>query len=145
MVMPKPIVRTASTTNPVRFRLSLAQTFTKVALMIAVYALIISNTPVSASSKSTALAIWIAGFNLTMEEVEAMLDDFVRTEGTPEVVQFSGGEPTIHPQIIDFVKAAKARGIPYVMINTNGKRIAKDDRFLEQLAEVQPSLYFQFD
>ena len=85
------------------------------------------------------------GFNLTMEEVERMLDDFVRTEGTPEVVQFSGGEPTIHPQIIDFVRAAKSRGIRFVMINTNGKRIAKDDHFLEQLNEVRPSLYFQFD
>jgi len=85
------------------------------------------------------------GFNLTLEEVEGMLDDFVRTEGTPEVVQFSGGEPTIHPQIIDFVRAAKQRGIPFVMINTNGKRIAKDDKFLEELNEVRPSLYFQFD
>jgi uncharacterized radical SAM superfamily Fe-S cluster-containing enzyme len=85
------------------------------------------------------------GFSLTLEEVEAMLDDFVRTEGTPEVVQFSGGEPTIHPQIIDFVKAAKARGIRFVMINTNGKRIARDDKFVEQLAEVKPAFYFQFD
>jgi uncharacterized radical SAM superfamily Fe-S cluster-containing enzyme len=85
------------------------------------------------------------GFNLTMEEVEQMLDDFVRTEGAPEVVQFSGGEPTIHPQIIDFVWAAKSRGIPFVMINTNGKRIARDEGFLEQLNEVRPSLYFQFD
>jgi uncharacterized radical SAM superfamily Fe-S cluster-containing enzyme len=42
------------------------------------------------------------GFTLTLEEVEQMLDDFVRTEGKPEVVQFSGGEPTIHPQIIEF-------------------------------------------
>ena len=74
-----------------------------------------------------------------------MLDDYVRTEGNPEVVQFSGGEPTIHPQIIDFVRAAKDRGIPFVMVNTNGKRIAHDDRFLEQLNEVRPSLYFQFD
>ena len=73
------------------------------------------------------------------------MDDFVRTEGNPEVVQFSGGEPTIHSQIIDFVKAARARGIPFVMVNTNGKRIAHDDRFLEQLAEVRPSIYFQFD
>jgi uncharacterized radical SAM superfamily Fe-S cluster-containing enzyme len=85
------------------------------------------------------------GFSLTLEEVEEMLDHYVRTEGNPEVVQFSGGEPTIHPQIIDFVRAAKARNIPFVMINTNGKRIAKDDRFLEQLNEVRPSLYFQFD
>ena len=85
------------------------------------------------------------GFSLTLEEVEGVLDDFVRTEGTPEVVQFSGGEPTIHPQIIDFVKAAKARGIRFVMINTNGKRIARDDHFVEQLAEVRPAFYFQFD
>jgi 7,8-dihydro-6-hydroxymethylpterin dimethyltransferase len=85
------------------------------------------------------------GFNLTIEEVEQMLDELVRTEGRPEVVQFSGGEPTIHPHIIDFVRAAKDRNIPFVMINTNGKRIAKDDRFLEQLGEVRPSLYFQFD
>jgi uncharacterized radical SAM superfamily Fe-S cluster-containing enzyme len=31
------------------------------------------------------------------------------------------------------------------MINPNGKRIARDDRFVEQLAEVQPAFYFQFD
>ena len=43
------------------------------------------------------------------------------------------------------MRAAKARGIPFVMINTKGKRIARDDRFLEQLSEVRPSLYFQFD
>jgi len=85
------------------------------------------------------------GFNLTLEEVEEILDEFVRTEGRPEVVQFSGGEPTVHPRIIDFVRAAKARDISYVMINTNGKRIARDDRFLAELAEVRPAFYFQFD
>jgi uncharacterized radical SAM superfamily Fe-S cluster-containing enzyme len=85
------------------------------------------------------------GFNLSLPEVVQMLDDFVRTEGTPEVVQFSGGEPTLHPQIIEFVLAAKARGVRLVMINTNGKRIARDDRFLERLAAVKPTLYFQFD
>lgn len=84
-------------------------------------------------------------FNLTLEEVEQMLDDFVRTEGKPEVIQFSGGEPTIHPQIIEFVRAAKQHNISFVMINTNGQRIARDDRFLEQLNEARPALYFQFD
>lgn len=85
------------------------------------------------------------GFNLTIEEVEEILDNFVRTEGAPEVVQFSGGEPALHPRIIDFVQAAKARNISYVMLNTNGKRIANDDRFLDDLARVRPAFYFQFD
>ena len=86
-----------------------------------------------------------AGFNLTLEEVEDILDHFVETEGHPEVVQFSGGEPSIHSQIISMIEAAKARDIQYVMLNTNGKRIANDDSFLEQLAQVQPAIYFQFD
>lgn len=86
-----------------------------------------------------------AGFNLTLEEVEGILDHLVATEGNPEVVQFSGGEPTIHPQIIPMMRAAQARNIGYVMLNTNGKRIADDDTFLAELAEVRPVLYFQFD
>lgn len=86
-----------------------------------------------------------AGFNLTLEEVENILDHLVETEGNPEVVQFSGGEPTIHPQIIEMIKAAKQRNIRHVMLNTNGKRIADDDEFLQQLADLRPSIYFQFD
>ena len=86
-----------------------------------------------------------AGFNLTLQEVEDILDNFVAAEGTPDVVQFSGGEPSIHPQIIPMLKAAKARDIRHVMLNTNGRRIAHDDAFLAELAEVQPAIYFQFD
>src|SRR5207247_4430559 len=51
----------------------------------------------------------------------------------------------MHLHIIDLIRAAYARKIRFVMINTNGKRIARDDRFLEQLNEVRPALYFQFD
>jgi uncharacterized radical SAM superfamily Fe-S cluster-containing enzyme len=46
------------------------------------------------------------------------------------------------------MRAAQARGIPNVMLNTNGKRIATDDRFLAELAamgDARPNIYFQFD
>jgi uncharacterized radical SAM superfamily Fe-S cluster-containing enzyme len=43
------------------------------------------------------------------------------------------------------VRAAQARGIHNVMINTNGVRIARDNRFLEELAELRPTIYLQFD
>src|SRR5919199_6957652 len=48
-----------------------------------------------------------AGFSLTLREVEEILDGFVATEGYPEVVQFSGGEPTIHPESVPMLRAAK--------------------------------------
>ncbi|PKB82116.1 MAG: hypothetical protein BZY88_05275 [SAR202 cluster bacterium Io17-Chloro-G9] len=85
------------------------------------------------------------GFSITLEQAEGMLDRFVETEGEPEVIQFSGGEPTIHPQLLDMIQAAKDRGIRQVMVNTNGVRIARDDKFLESLARLDPVIYFQFD
>ena len=85
------------------------------------------------------------GYNLTLAQVESMLDRLVEIEGDPEVVQFSGGEPTIHPQLPAMIQAAKDRGIRQVMINTNGVRLAHDDRFLAQMAALDPVVYFQFD
>jgi 7,8-dihydro-6-hydroxymethylpterin dimethyltransferase len=85
------------------------------------------------------------GYSLTLDQVESMLDAFVRAEGEPESVQFSGGEPSIHPQIVDMLAAAKARGIELVMLNTNGIRLARDPRFPPALAELGVHVYLQFD
>ena len=85
------------------------------------------------------------GFELDAGQVSYMLDTFVASEGSPEVVQFSGGEPTLHPQLPEFVTLAQDRGIRHVMINTNGIRLAHDDRLLGRLAELKPTVYLQFD
>lgn len=85
------------------------------------------------------------GFELTYEQVEFMIDRFIAAEGNPEVLQFSGGEPSLHPQIIEFIGLANRKGIKYVMLNTNGIRIARDDRFLEALARTKAHIYLQFD
>jgi hypothetical protein len=84
-------------------------------------------------------------FELTCEQVNFMLDAYISAEGSPEVLQFSGGEPTLHPQIFEFIALAQQKGIPYVMLNTNGIRIARDDRFLDGLARLKPHIYLQFD
>jgi hypothetical protein len=85
------------------------------------------------------------GYSLTLEEVESMLDTFVAAEGEPESIQFSGGEPSIHKQILPMLQAAKDRGIPLVMLNTNGIRLARDPRFAPALAEIGIHVYLQFD
>jgi 7,8-dihydro-6-hydroxymethylpterin dimethyltransferase len=85
------------------------------------------------------------GYELSYEQVERMIDTYVAAEGNPEVLQFSGGEPSLHPQIIDFIELAYRKGIKYVMLNTNGIRIARDDAFLEALARTRAHVYLQFD
>ncbi len=83
----------------------------------------------------------------SLTEVEAMLDALVASEGEPDLVQISGGEPTLHPQIIEILKLAKSKPIRHLMLNTNGLRIARDKAFVAELAALKPGfeVYLQFD
>ncbi|WP_339861670.1 radical SAM protein [Paremcibacter congregatus] len=83
----------------------------------------------------------------SLVEIEAMMDALVRSEGEPDVLQISGGEPTIHPQIFDILDSAKSRPIKHLMINTNGVRLARDRDFVRKLADYAPGfeVYLQFD
>ncbi len=76
-----------------------------------------------------------------------MLDALVASEGEPDLVQISGGEPTIHPEILDILRLAKSKPIRHVMLNTNGLRIASEPAFADALAEFKPGfeVYLQFD
>lgn len=82
-----------------------------------------------------------------LDQIERMLDCIVTNEAEPDVVQVSGGEPTIHPQFFDVLDVAKRRPIRHLMVNTNGIRIAQDEAFAERLASYMPNfeLYLQFD
>jgi len=83
----------------------------------------------------------------SLATVERMLDAVVANEGEPDVVQISGGEPTLHPEFFAILDAAKARPIRHLMVNTNGLRIARDREFAQRLKSYQPGfeLYLQFD
>jgi len=79
--------------------------------------------------------------------IEKMLDAVVRNEGHPDVVQISGGEPTLHPDFFAILTLANARPIRHLMVNTNGLRIAQEEDFVKRLADSAPDLeiYLQFD
>jgi uncharacterized radical SAM superfamily Fe-S cluster-containing enzyme len=83
----------------------------------------------------------------SLAEIDAMLETLVASEGFPDLVQISGGEPTIHPRIVEILKLAKSKPIRHIMLNTNGIRIATDKAFVEELAALKPGfeVYLQFD
>ena len=76
-----------------------------------------------------------------------MIDAVVRNEGEPDVVQISGGEPTLHPEFFAILDRAKAAPIRHLMVNTNGLRIAHEEEFAKRLADYMPDfeIYLQFD
>lgn len=87
------------------------------------------------------------GRHRTLDEIKQMLDTIVKNEKEPDVVQISGGEPTIHPQFWDILDYAKSLPIRHLMLNTNGIKIAKDFEFAKRLKSYAPDfeIYLQFD
>ncbi len=87
------------------------------------------------------------GRHRTLDEVKKMLDTIVENEKEPDVVQISGGEPTVHPQFFEILDYAKTLPIKHLMLNTNGIKIAKDFEFAKKLKSYTPDfeIYLQFD
>lgn len=91
-------------------------------------------------------------FIIPLDKVKEMIDLYVKCEGEPEVLQISGGEPTLHPDIIEILEYAGEKGIKYPMLNTNGIKLA-DRGFAEKVSQTikdnspvgKPLIYLQFD
>ena len=87
-----------------------------------------------------------AGTHVPIDECRSAIDRLVDVEGRPEVLQLSGGEPTIHPHFLSILDYACSQPIDIVMINTNGIRFARDPDFLAEVAQRERvEVYLQFD
>jgi uncharacterized radical SAM superfamily Fe-S cluster-containing enzyme len=73
-------------------------------------------------------------FELSVDEVSAMVDDLVRAQGTIDVLAISGGEPAIHPDLFAILRAVSRPEVQRIALNSNGLRMAHDDGFLDELA-----------
>jgi uncharacterized radical SAM superfamily Fe-S cluster-containing enzyme len=87
-------------------------------------------------------------FSLPLERVKDMIDLYLKCEGIPEILQISGGEPTIHPNIIEILEYVGQKGIQYPLLNTNGIKLADRD-FTKKISKTMesngPIIYLQFD
>jgi uncharacterized radical SAM superfamily Fe-S cluster-containing enzyme len=79
--------------------------------------------------------------------VHAVETAIAREGGRLDVVMLSGGEPTIHPQIAALIERLATLPITRVLLNTNGIRIANEDKFLDLLRRFRDRLevYLQYD
>jgi hypothetical protein len=75
------------------------------------------------------------------------LQTLLASEQQPDLVQISGGEPTLHPQLMPILRRLKNSPIRHLMLNTNGIRLARDPELVAELASLKPGfeVYLQFD
>jgi 7,8-dihydro-6-hydroxymethylpterin dimethyltransferase len=88
-----------------------------------------------------------AGKHHPKEELLKRLDIFIQDRGPLDILQISGGEPTIHPDFFEILDSCRDREISHIMVNTNGIVLAKDPSFAKRLTERMPNLeiYLQLD
>ena len=89
----------------------------------------------------------VHGF-VPVEQVLANVDTRLsRENGRLDVLMLSGGEPTIHPELMPLIEQLLERDIQRIVINTNGIQIARNDRLLAFLEQnnTRVETYFQFD
>jgi uncharacterized radical SAM superfamily Fe-S cluster-containing enzyme len=87
----------------------------------------------------------------TFENVTSRIKGVLERKGFIDVLQLSGGEPTIHPRFLNILEwAVDRKDIGYILINTNGVRLAGDRKFREEVGSLRTArgkfeLYLQFD
>lgn len=85
-----------------------------------------------------------------LADVQRRVQGVIDRKGGIEILQLSGGEPTLHSRFFELLDWAQNHpGIGYLLLNTNGVRLARDERFAGQLARAfrygKLQVYLQFD
>ncbi len=86
----------------------------------------------------------------SLEDIQRRVQGVIDRKGPIEILQLSGGEPTLHTRFFELLEWAREHpGIGYVLLNTNGVRIANDDAFVDRLAKAfrpgKMQVYLQWD
>ena len=100
-----------------------------------------ADSPVGAGAKVDAVPL---------ADLQRRIQGVVDRKGGIEILQLSGGEPTLHPQFFDLLRWLQDHPkIDYVLLNTNGVRVANDEAFASELGSAFRygafQLYLQFD
>jgi len=84
---------------------------------------------------------------LNWEEIQEILDNALKIKPRRQMsVQFSGGEPTMHPRFTDAVAYARKIGYNSVQAATNGIEFAKSKEFCKKAFDAgMRYAYLQFD
>ena len=74
--------------------------------------------------------------------------EYAKEMNQPNIVQGilnSGGEPTVREDLFDILKTERDLGIDYIVVATNGVRLAEDIEYVKKLRDFEAYIYLQFD
>ena len=85
-------------------------------------------------------------WDLSLHEFQHLLDVILEAERQVDVLNLSGGEPLLHPRLLDMIDEALSRKeIVRVSLSTNGLRFRDEPRLLQELHRRHVVISLQFD
>ena len=84
-------------------------------------------------------------FGMTPDEFRHALDRLMEYEGGIPLINFSGGEPTLHPDFPEFLRICNERGVMQTSVSTNGLRLHADPGLRALFRETGAVASVQFD
>ena len=85
-------------------------------------------------------------FFMSRGEFGRVLEHLVENAGGDlDLINLTGGEPTLHPELPELVEMCVAAGIHRVSICSHGLGLLNDERLVERLAELSARIALSFD
>ena len=85
-------------------------------------------------------------FHMALADFDRILEHLTREHGQElDLLNLTGGEPTLHPDFLDILERAKQAGVHRVTICTNGIRLANDESLVRELARLGARVALSFD
>lgn len=75
-------------------------------------------------------------YHMPTAEMERTVEWIVQSSGRVDLINITGGEPTLHPQLFDLLRVCQRPEIGRVTMNSNGIRLAEEPELCERLAEM---------
>jgi uncharacterized radical SAM superfamily Fe-S cluster-containing enzyme len=74
-------------------------------------------------------------YHMSVEEMRKTVEWIVASTGGVDLINITGGEPTLHPQLLDILDVCRRPEIGRITMNSNGIRLAEDVDLCRKLAE----------
>ncbi|NTU41488.1 MAG: radical SAM protein [Nitrospirales bacterium] len=83
--------------------------------------------------------------HMPVERFEKIIEALIRAEGVVELINLSGGEPTLHPEFLRLVDAAARPEILNISVSTNGRTLVDNEDLIRELRDRGVFISLQFD
>lgn len=84
-------------------------------------------------------------YHMTADDMRRTVEWIVESSGGVDLINITGGEPTLHPELTAILEECRHPRIGRVTVNSNGIRLAEDEKLCRQLADLGVYVILSFN